>query len=139
MTSEKEKSKTLKSKFKEKLQELREVLNVLKDKEDISQKFSFLFDPKNIKTATRLSQSQVEFVADAHTAKTFYEEFNPLKILAVEVSECAISHDGLGRKDAIEYALASRPSSQVPSAIGILTQGEEKKDKKAKKGEEEKK
>lgn len=122
---------TLKEKFKEKLDQLKQILNVLKDKEDMAQKFSFLFQPRNIKTASRLSTSQVEFLADAHTSRLYYEEFEPLKQLSIEVAESTISHKGLGRKDAIEFQLASRPSN-APTAVGILAQSPSKKDKKSK-------
>lgn len=127
----------MREKFKKKLLELKQVLNVLRDREDISQKFSFLFQPKNIKTATRLSSSQVEFVADAHTAKAYYPEFEPLQFLSIEVAECMVSHKGLGRKDAIEFQLASRPSN-APTAVGILSQTPSKKEKKSKKDEDKK-
>lgn len=127
----------MKEKLKEKLEELKQVLNVLRDREDISQKFSFLFQPKNIKTASRLSTSQVEFLADSHTARKYYKEFEPLKELSIEVAECTVSHRGLGRKDAIEFQLASRPSN-APTAVGILSQTPSKKEKKSKKEEEKK-
>ena len=127
----------MKEKFKEKLVELREVLNVLRDKTDIAQKFSMLFQPKDIRTASRLSTSQVEFMADSKTAEQFYKEFNPLSILAVEVGFSSISHNGLGRKDAIDFELASRPTN-VPSAVGII-QSPSKKEKKPKEKEDAKK
>lgn len=124
-------------KFKEKLLQLKQVLNVLRDREDISQKLSFLFQPKDIRTASRLSSSQVEFMADSKTAFSFYPEFKPLESLAVEVGFSTISLKGLGRKDAIEFQLASRPSN-APSAVGIM-QSLSKKEKKTKEKEDDKK
>ena len=123
--------------FKEKLQKLGQVLNILRDKTEIAQKFAMFFQPKDIRTASRLSAPQVEFMADCVTAKQFYEEFEPLSILAVEVGHSSISHNGLGRKDAIDFELASRPTN-VPSAVGII-QSQTKKEKKSKEKEDSKK
>lgn len=121
--------------WKEKLQQFKELLNIIRDREDITQKFAFLFDPKNIKTSTRLNASQVEFVADSFTATSYYPEFKPLQDLAKEVSEVMISHKGAGRGEAIDFQKASRPT-QTPSQFGIFTAGKDGKEKKKKETKE---
>lgn len=115
------------------------MLDVLRDKQDIRRKFDFLFNPQNIKTASRLSASQVEFVADAYTAFKYYPEFEALKELAKEVSECNISLDGKGRKESIDFELASRPAQTPSTTFSILTGKDGKQVKESKESKDEKK
>jgi len=94
--------------FKENMRKFGEFLKVIKGKADVRERLSFLFQPQNIKTASRLSGPQCEFVADSYLAESFYAEFKPMRQLADEVAETMISHKGLGRNEAIDFEKASR-------------------------------
>jgi hypothetical protein len=117
-------------KFKEKLQRFKLFLDVVKGKEDIRQKLSFLFQPSNIKTASRLNISQVQFVTDAYTLAEFYPEFIPLRELADNLMESMISHKGLGREEAIKFQQASREQPSTPFGIFQQLTGKDGKKKK---------
>jgi len=100
-------------------------LNVIRGKEDIREKFSFLFQPSNIKTASRLSISQAEFVADAFFVKKHFPEFSPLLDLAKEVAETSVSIKGQRVEEAIKFQQASKgqPGS---TQVGIFQSLKEK-------------
>jgi len=123
-------------KFKEKLSQFKLFLDVIRGKEDIRQKLSFLFQPANIKTASRLNQNQVYFVSDAYTLAKFYPEFEPLKEMSKELMEAMISHKGLGREEAIKFQQATREQASTP--FGIFQQLTGKDGKKQKKEREDK-
>jgi len=109
----------LSEKFKENLAKFRDFLNVIRGKEDIREKFSFLFDPSNIKTASRLSISQAEFVADSYFVSKYFPEFNPLLDLANEVAETAVSIKGARVEEAIKFQQASK-GQEPGTQIGIF-------------------
>lgn len=117
--------------FKEKLGQFKDFLDVIRGKEDINQKFSFLFQPRNIKTASRLSNSQAEFLSDSHFLVKHFPEFQPLQNLALEVAECGVSVKGKRVEEAIAFQKASKtagPSSQM----GLFNLGKPEKKKKEK-------
>ena len=110
--------------FEENLAKFREFLNVIRGKEDIREKFSFLFQPSNIKTASRLSISQAEFVADAFFVQKHFPEFGPLLDLAKEVAETSVSIKGMRVEEAIKFQQASR--GQPGTQVGIFQSLKEK-------------
>jgi len=111
--------------FKENLARFRDFLNVIRGKEDIREKFSFLFQPSNIKTASRLTTGQVEFVADAHFVTEYFPELQPLKDLSIEVAEVSVSHKGQRVEEAIKFQQASK--GQIGSTqVGIFQSLKEK-------------
>ena len=111
--------------FEENLAKFREFLNVIRGKEDIREKFSFLFQPSNIKTASRLSISQAEFVADSYFVTKHFSEFDPLLDLAKEVAETSVSIKGQRVEEAIKFQQASKgqPGS---TQVGIFQSLKEK-------------
>lgn len=121
--------------FEENLGKFKQFLDVIRGKEDIREKFSFLFQPSNIKTASRLTAGQVEFVADAHFVTKHFPEFKPLKDLAIEVAEVSVSHKGQRVEESIRFQQASKgqPGS---TQVGIF-QSLREKFKKPKEAEKE--
>jgi len=120
--------------FEENLAKFKEFLNVIRGKVDIREKFSFLFQPSNIKTASNLTLSQAEFVADAYFVTKYFPEFQPLKDLAIELSETAVSIKGKRVDQAIDFQKASR--GEVGTQVGIFQGLKEKiKSKKEEKTE----
>lgn len=111
--------------FEENLSKFKDFLNVIRGKVDIREKFSFLFQPSNIKTASRLSASQVEFVADAYFLAKWFPEFAPLLDLAKEVAETSVSLKGQRVEEAIKFQQASKgqPGS---TQVGIFQSLKEK-------------
>ena len=112
--------------FKKKLADFKDFMNVLQGKEDIRQKLAHLFQPKDIRTASRFSANQCDFQTDVRTAKKYYPEFDPLEVLAEEQGFVMISHKGLGREEAIK---AEQRQDKMP--FGLFQQfspsGKEKK------------
>jgi len=111
--------------YEDNLAKFRKLLDVLRGKVDIRERFGFLFDPSNIKTASRLSASQVEFVADAHFLANRFPEFEPLKELAIEVAESCVSHKGQRVGEAIAFERASAGQKDA-TQIGIFQQLKDK-------------
>ena len=111
--------------FEENLAKFREFLNVIRGKEDIREKFSFLFQPSNIKTASRLSISQAEFVADSYFVTEYFPEFEPLLKLANEVAETSVSIKGLRVEEAIKFQQASKGQPGA-TQVGIFQSLKEK-------------
>ena len=120
--------------FAENLAKFREFLNVIRGKEDIREKFSFLFQPSNIKTASRLTISQAEFVADSYFVTEYFPEFKPLVNLAKEVAETAVSIKGARIEEAIRFQQASKGQPGT-TQVGIF-QGLKEKITKAKEAKE---
>ena len=110
--------------FEENLAKFKEFLNVIRGKVDIREKFSFLFQPSNIKTASRLSVSQAEFVADSYFVTEYFPEFKPLLKLANEVGETAVSIKGQRVEEAIKFQQASK--GEVGTQVGIFQGVKEK-------------
>ena len=115
--------------FEENLNKFKQFLEVIRGKVDIREKLSFLFQPSNIKTASRLTISQAEFVADAYFITKYFPEFQPLKDLADEVAETAVSIKGQRVEEAIRFQQASK--SATGTQVGIF-QGIKEKITKAK-------
>jgi len=118
--------------FKENLEKFGQFLKTIQGKADVKERLSFLFQPQNIKTASRLSGPQCEFVADSYLANSFYPEFQPLRELASEVAETMISHKGEGRHEAIDFEKASRKDTPQFSISQVTEKLAEKRSKKEK-------
>lgn len=80
-------------------------LNIARGKVDIKHRLRLLLQPDNILTTTRLTRSQVDYMSlSFFVAREFPEEgFEPLERLATLFGHSAISYDGLGRTEAIQY------------------------------------
>lgn len=120
--------------IKAKLRNLKDVLDVLRGKEDAHQKYAFILEPKSIKTTSRLTASQLDFLADAFFLKKWFDEFEPLWDLAKEVAEVSPSFKGERIKELIKFEAASKPSA-TPTQLGIFQsvaqKVKKKKDKEA--------
>lgn len=118
--------------WKEKLGYVKEVLDIIRDKVPNREKFGFLFEPANVKTASRLNVSQVNFMADAHLAESFYAEFEPLRKLAEDLGESTVSEGGKGRQEAIAYEQATQQVTGATQLGVFQTTGKNGKQKKEK-------
>lgn len=80
-------------------------LNIARGKVDIKYRLRLLLEPDNIKTTTRLTHSQVDFVSLCFfMADKFKDEgFGGLADFATEFCLTNISLHGLGREEAIAY------------------------------------
>ena len=99
--------KKLKSIPKDAFLKFKTLLDVFRGREDIRQKLAFLFNPTNIRTATRLNQKQVEFVSQAYTLAKFYDELEPVKELADQLMWTTPSTKGQRVDEAIRFQQAT--------------------------------
>ena len=105
--------------FEENLAKLKQFLGVIRGVVDVREKLSVLFQPPNIKTASHLTGSQAEFVADAYFVKKWFPEFDPVLDLAVEVAETAVSIKGERVEQAIRFQQASK-GQPAGTQVGIF-------------------
>jgi hypothetical protein len=94
----------------EELNIVRKLLDIFRGKVEIGNRLRPLLNPENLQTTTRLSDSEVDFVSDAHWLANQWKVFEPLRDLAQEICETNISEAGKGRQEAINF-------------IGALTEG----------------
>ena len=111
--------------FQENLKRFEDFLNIVRGKVDVKSRLMLLLNPDNIKTSTRLSRSEVDFVALSYFVAEEFPEFEGLKSFAEQFCECAISKDGLGREEAIRFTSAISESKLLKS-LGIFKSEETK-------------
>jgi hypothetical protein len=85
------------------LMRVAKAIHYLMGKEEITKQLKPLVNPDNLQTMSRLSDEQVDFVADAHWLASQWECFRPLKELADEICETEISTHGKGRQEVINF------------------------------------
>jgi len=93
----------LKLSWDEKLERFKKFLDILRGKVEIRSRLAPLLEPSKIQTSTRLSANEVEFVTDSYFFAKCWPEFQPLKDFANEFCYTKISHEGLGRLEAIQF------------------------------------
>lgn len=111
--------------FQENLKRFEDFLNVVRGKVDVKSRLMLLLNPDNIKTSTRLSRSEIDFVALSYFVAEEFPEFEGLKSFAKQFCECAISKEGLGREEAIRFTSAISESKLLKS-LGIFKSEETK-------------
>lgn len=111
--------------FQENLKRFEDFLNVVRGKVDVKSRLMLLLNPDNIKTSTRLSRTEVDFVALSHFVAQEFPEFEGLREFANQFCECAISKEGLGREEAIRFTSAISESKLLKS-LGIFKSDETK-------------
>jgi len=85
------------------LMRVAKAIQILMGKEEITKQLKPLVNPENLQTMSRLSDAQVDFVADAHWLANQWKCFEPLKELADEICETEISAQGKGRQEVINF------------------------------------
>ncbi|MEM3629106.1 MAG: hypothetical protein QXE06_07020 [Candidatus Bathyarchaeia archaeon] len=90
----------------EELNLVRKLLDVFRGKIEIGNRLRPLLNPENLQTTSRLSESEVDFVTDAHWLANQWKVFEPLRDLANEFAETVISEGGKGRQEAINFVSA---------------------------------
>jgi hypothetical protein len=85
------------------LMRVAKAIHYLMGKEEITKQLKPLVNPDNLQTMSRLSDVQVEFVADAHWLANQWKCFEPIRDLAHEICETEISTQGKGRQEVINF------------------------------------
>jgi hypothetical protein len=85
------------------LMRVAKAIHYLMGKEEITKQLKPLVNPENLQTMSRLSDAQVDFVADAHWLASQWRCFEPLRDLAHEICETEISTQGKGRQEVINF------------------------------------
>jgi len=88
------------------LEEFEKFLNIARGKVDVKNRLMLLLNPDNIKTSTRLTKAEMDFVALCYFMDKEFPIFEPLKEYAEEFMTVAISFNGLGREEAIRFTSA---------------------------------
>ena len=121
--------------MKKKLQDFAEFLKIVRGKADIREKMAFLFQPSDIRTASRLSAGQVDFIADSYFIVQYFPEFQPLKDLAIEIATSMVSHKGERVNEAIQYERAAAKTGMPAFSFQQMFEKDGKKAKKVKESE----
>lgn len=105
-------------------------LNIVRGKVSAKHRLRLLLEPDNLRTTTRLTRGERDFVAVSDfVAKKFPEEgFKGLKDFATNICEDNISLNGLGRTEAIQYEGAIS-ESKLLSKLNIFKTEEAKASK----------
>ena len=90
----------------EELNLIRKLLDIFRGKIEIGNRLRPLLNPENLQTTTRLTETEADFVADAHWLANQWKVFEPLRDLANEICETNISEGGKGRQEAINFVSA---------------------------------
>lgn len=108
--------------FQENLQRFKRFLDIVKQKTDIKSRVALLLNPDKPQSSTRLTASQVDFVALSYFSAKKFDIFEPLKEFAEEFCLSAISLKGLGREEAIQLVSALN-DQKLLSRMGFIPQG----------------
>jgi len=99
------------------LSEFERFLNIVRGKVDVKSRLMLLLNPDNLKTSTRLTRSEADFIALSFFVADEFPEFKPLASYASEFMAAAISIGGLGREEAIRFTSAISESKLFKSVI----------------------
>lgn len=102
-------------------------LNIARGKVDIKYRLRLLLEPDNIRTTTRLTHSQVDFMSLCFFVSDKFKDegFGGLEDYAREFAQANISLHGLGREEAIQYESAIG-ESKLLSKLNIFGSQESK-------------
>jgi len=78
-----------------------------------------LLDPDKVETSTRLSRSQVQFVALSYSASEQWPFFQPLADFAEHLCLTNISLEGKGREESIRFA-GALAESKLLQKMGLI-------------------
>ena len=99
------------------LSKFEKFLNIVRGKVDVKSRLMLLLNPDNLKTSTRLTRTETDFVALSFFVADEFPEFTPLAKYATEFMAAAISIQGLGREEAIRFTSAISESKLFKSVI----------------------
>jgi hypothetical protein len=100
--SGKTKTEKVKKKFRQRLSQFQDFINVIRPKPDFKGKIKQFVNPENPQTITKLSPSQADAIAIANFVSVAFPEFEPLKEFADELSKAYRNIDGWSTNKAIE-------------------------------------
>lgn len=92
--------------FKEKIFRLREVIEIVRGKEDAKLRPNIILNPENPKTTSNLTELQVDFVTNSYFIADYFPEFLPLKQYAGHYLEVNESKEGWAVQKIIEHEQA---------------------------------
>ena len=103
-------------KFTERMEKL---IAIARGRVDMKSRLMLLLDPDKIQTSTRLSRSQVQFVALSYSAAEQWPFFEPLKDFAEHLCLTNISLEGKGREESIRFA-GALAESKLLQKMGLI-------------------
>lgn len=106
-------------------------LNVVRGKVDIKNRLMLLLNPENIKTSTRLTRTEIDFVSLSHFVADEFPEFEGLRKFANLFCECSISREGWGVDSSIRLNSAIS-ESKLMQKLAIFKGSEQGKEVKGK-------
>ena len=83
---------------------LEKIIAIARGRVDMKSRLMLLLDPDKVETSTRLTRSQVQFVALSYSAVEQWEFFEPLADYATHLCLTNISLEGKGREESIRSA-----------------------------------
>lgn len=113
-----------KEEFAEYTARFEKVYAILRGRVDMKSRLMLLLDPDKVETSTRLSRSQVQFVALSYSAAEQWPFFQPLADFARHLCLTNISLEGKGREESIRFAGALAESKLLQKMGLIKEKGE---------------
>lgn len=104
---------------------LEKIIAIARGRVDMKSRLMLLLDPDKVETSTRLTRSQVQFVALSYSAVEQWEFFKPLADYATHLCLTNISLEGKGREESIRFA-GALAESKLLQKMGLI-KGESEK------------
>jgi len=98
---------------------IEKVVAIARGRVDMKSRLMLLLNPDIVETSTRLTRSQVQFVALSYSAAEQWEFFEPLADFATHLCLSNISLDGKGREEAIRFA-GALAESKLLQKMGLI-------------------
>lgn len=108
-----------KEKYDKFTERIEKILAIARGRVDMKSRLMLLLDPDKIETSTRLTRSQVQFVALSYSAAEQWPFFEPLKNVAMHLCLGNISLDGKGREESIRFA-GALAESKLLQKMGLI-------------------
>jgi len=89
---------------------------------DIKSRLDYLMKPEFLSTSSRLSETQVQAIAEMDWLGQNFPSLKPLQDLGNSIAKWAISQGGKGRDDAISLIMASE-HRELLGSLGITIPG----------------
>ena len=108
-----------KERFEKVTNRIEKILAIARGRVDMKSRLMLLLDPDKVETSTRLTRSQVQFVALSYSAAEQWDFFEPLANFATHLCLTNISLEGLGIESAIRFA-GALAESKLLQKMGLI-------------------
>jgi len=98
---------------------LEKIIAIARGRVDMKSRLMLLLDPDKVETSTRLTRSQVQFVALSYSAVEQWPFFEPLAAYATHLCLTNISLEGKGREESIRFA-GALAESKLLQKMGLI-------------------